>query len=53
MALILTGQHMKKELVEFLIRCAQIGFARTRKQVMSLVRAALVKKGDASVTNGW
>ena len=47
--------YEEEELVGFLIGCAQIGFARTRKQVMTLVRAAMVKKGreDAPITNGW
>ena len=47
--------HEERELVDFLIGCAQIGFARTRRQVMSLVRAAMVKKGreDAPITSGW
>ena len=47
--------YEEKELVDFLIGCGRIGFARTRKQVMTLVRAAMVKKGkeNAPVTNGW
>ena len=47
--------HEERELVDFLIGCAQIGFACTRRQVMSLVRAAMVKKGreDAPITSGW
>ena len=47
--------HEERELVNFLIGCAQIGFACTRRQVMSLVRAAMVKKGreDAPITSGW
>ena len=47
--------HEEKGLVEFRIGCAQIGSARTRKQVMTIVRAAMVKKGreDAPITNGW
>ena len=47
--------YEEKELVDFLIGCARIGFARTRKQVMTLVRTAMIKKGnnDAPITNGW
>ena len=47
--------HEEKELVQFLIGCAQLGFARTRKQVMTLVRAAMVKKGreDTPIMCGW
>ena len=47
--------HEEKELVEFLIGCSRIGFARTRRQVMALVRAAMAKKGreDIPITSGW
>ena len=47
--------HEEKELVDFLISCAQVGFAHTRRQVMAPVRAAMVKKGreDVPITNGW
>ena len=47
--------YEEKELVDFLIGCAWIGFAWTRKQVMTLVRTATIKKGnsDAPLTNGW
>jgi hypothetical protein len=44
--------YEEKELVDFLIACTRIGFARTR---MTLVRTAMIKKGnnDAPITNGW
>ena len=47
--------YEEKELVDFLIGCARIGFARTRKQVMTLVCTVMIKKGnnDAPITNGW
>jgi len=45
----------EKELVDFLMGCSRIGFARTRKQVMTLVRNVMVKKGrsEATISNGW
>ena len=47
--------HEEKELVDFLIGWAQIGFASTRRQVTALVCSAMVKKGreDVPITNGW
>ena len=31
-------------MVQFLVECAKIGFARTRKQVLALVRMAVARK---------
>lgn len=44
----------EEELVQFLLRCAEIGYAKSRKQVVALVKRLLHKKGRAApVTNGW
>ena len=44
----------EKELVQFLLRSSDIGFAKSRKQVLALVRRILEKKGiSAPVTSGW
>ena len=48
----------EKEMVRFLIGCARVGFARNRKQVLALVRAAhAIKRGkepdEVHVTMGW
>ena len=42
------------ELVQFILRCAEIGYATSRKQILALVRRLLQKKGkNAPVTSGW
>ena len=48
----------EKELVRFLMGCAKLGFARTRKQVLALVRVAVARKrgkdpDEVCVTMGW
>ena len=48
----------EEELVTFLVGSAKIGFARTKEQVLCIVRAALAKKRqceveDVNVTTGW
>ena len=45
----------EEELVQFLLRSAEIGYAKSRKQVLALVRRLLQKKGEKSgpVTSGW
>jgi len=48
----------EKELVRFLLGCAKIGFARTRKQVLALVRAMVATKqgkdpDEVCMTMGW
>ena len=44
----------EEELASFLIRCAKIGYPRTRSQVLGLVQQIVNSKGlDASVSNGW
>ena len=35
----------EEELVKFLIRCAVIGYAKSREQVLALVKRLLQKKG--------
>ena len=44
----------EKELVEFIFRCAEIGYAKSHKQVLALVRRLLQKKGkNVPITSGW
>ncbi|MCG8621544.1 MAG: hypothetical protein MJE68_06030 [Proteobacteria bacterium] len=44
----------EEELVRFLLGCAEIGYPKSRKQILALVRRLLVKKGiTAPVTSGW
>ena len=44
----------EKELLEFLLGSAKIGFPRTRKDVISLVQGVLDEKGrNVMVTSGW
>ena len=35
----------EKELVEFLINCAKMGYGKTRKEVLNMVHTAVEKKG--------
>ena len=47
-------QEEEEELVKFLLRCSEIGYAKSRKQVLSLVKRLMEKKRDnALVTSGW
>ena len=42
------------ELVQFLSRCASIGYGKSRKEVLPLVQSVLDSKGvQKTVTNGW
>ena len=48
----------EKELTNFLIGCARIGYARSRKQVLALVSSIIAKKKgknpeEVTVTTGW
>ena len=44
----------EEELVKFLLRCAEIGYTKSRKQVLALVKRLLQKKGKCgTVTSGW
>ena len=45
----------EEELVNFLLKCARIGYPHTRQQIIGIVQQALAKKFDQppSVTNGW
>lgn len=44
----------EEELAQFLRSCAEIGFARSRQQVISLVQSVVNKKGlNVRVTSGW
>ena len=42
------------ELVNFLCGCAAVGYAKSKQQVLSLVRSVVRTKGiEATVTDGW
>lgn len=45
----------ESELVRFLIGCSNVGYARSRKQILALVESYLteVKGCSISLTNGW
>ena len=44
----------EEELVMFLTRCASIGYAKSRKEVIALVQSVLDSRGiSRTVTNGW
>ena len=44
----------ENSLVKFLCKCASIGFARSKKQVIALVNEIVQKKGKAGmVSSGW
>lgn len=44
----------ESELVNFLCCCTEIGYARTRLQVLALVQQVIKDKGlDVKVTSGW
>ena len=45
----------EEEFVNFLLKCARIGYPHTRQQIIGIVQQALDKKFDQppSVTNGW
>ena len=48
----------EKELAKFLIGCAKIGFAKSRMEVLAIVRQTLAKKRgvpieDVTITSGW
>ena len=44
----------ENELVQFLIKCASMGFARNKKQVLDIVHRVLESKGmNVKVSNGW
>ena len=44
----------EEELVQFLLRCAEIGYPKSRKQVLAPVKQLLQKKGKCgTVTSGW
>ena len=45
----------EQELVHFIKECARVGYAKTRKQIISIVELALkAKRGpDTSITPGW
>ena len=48
------GDQEEEQLVEFLVNCAKIGYARTRSQVMEIVQQCLMMRGlEITVTHGW
>lgn len=50
----LLSSREEEELVEFLCQCADIGYPKSRSEVMNIVNRMLSQKGvDRAVTNGW
>ena len=47
------NKEEEEELVSSLIECAEIGFPRTRLDVIAMVEMVVVKKEDRELTNGW
>ena len=44
----------EEELVHFIMKCSEIGYGYTRKQILSLVQRIVTEKGnEVSVSNGW
>ena len=45
----------EKQLVNFLIGCAKVGYAKSRKEVLVVVQSLIAKKDseEISVTSGW
>ena len=49
-------QDEEKELVDFLLSCAKMGYGMTRKDVLQMVHSSIVKKGRKTVkkiSHGW
>ena len=50
----LLSSREEEELVEFLCQCADIGYPKSRSEVLNIVNRMLSQKGvDRDVTNGW
>jgi transposase-like protein len=50
----LLSEYEEKKLVEFLIGCASVGYAKSRKEVLILVQHILSQHGKhTEVTKGW
>ena len=48
------SRNEEDELVRFVLRCASIGYARSRKELIALVQRIIESKGITKhVTNGW
>ena len=44
----------EEELVQFLLGCSSIGFAKSRKQILAIIQSVVHQKGiNVTVTNGW
>ena len=45
----------EKELVDFLVNCAKMGYAKTRQDVLKIVHSAVLKKGKQldKISPGW
>ena len=44
----------EEELAGFICRCARIGYAKTKKEILAIVEATLASKGKhVSLSNGW
>ena len=39
----------EKELVDFLLNCAKMGYAKTRQDVLKIVHKAVLKKGEKQI----
>ena len=48
------SDYEEEELVNFLVESARIGYARSKKQVLAIVRSVVAKKGlNVVVSTGW
>ena len=48
------SDHEEEELVSFILGCAKMGYAKTKKEVLALVERILAEKGcSITVSNGW
>ena len=49
------SDHEEEELVSFILGCAEMGYAKTKKEALALGERILAEKGGRSITvsNGW
>ena len=47
------NEEEERELVQFIQSCTNIGFSRTKSQIIELVRVMMHKKKDVNVSLGW
>ena len=46
----------EKELINFLFECSKMGYGKTKREVLQMVKAAAKKKGvaiEGLISNGW